>query len=254
MERLFFIPAMKTPEISEIICLLDKHAFPHEPQVCSSTEDVKFVNRLEKLVDDGCTPVLLGWGCCLTDKGYVFSRFDVPVPKGVVVFSNTVKESWLKQVARMINVDLNVSQKLKGYFSTWSFAQLRVKGFSSDEIMALMLEQFQSEGGTEADLAVVRRDVDRLTRNKMLVCVNLEKRLSLFPARFYIEEDCFSEGVDMAALVTFRDGTLPVYLGKASVVKALAKKFSGTVSGDAFYLEAAAQRNAFVAKVKKMYR
>lgn len=256
MEKLFFIPPIKTPEVLEIVSLLDKNAVAHEPQVCVSSETDEFIARLNKLVESGYQPVMLGWGCYCSDKNGGLEKLQQKVPDGVLVLQNTQKQSWLKQVAKMLNIELTVQQKLKGYLSTWSFGQLRAKGFSSEEILSLVREEFVAEGGSEADLAEIQRDIEHLSRVKLLVIVNLESRANLMPAKFYLEEYCFAEQLDVAALVTFRDGSLPAYIGKPSIAKDLCKKFAGTLegSGNIYCLSDGTCQNAFQKKIKSLYK
>ena len=256
MEKLFFIPQVKTPEVLEIVSLLDKNAVAHEPQVCVSSETDEFVARLSKLVENGCQPVMLGWGCYCSDKNGGFEKLQQKVPDGVLVLQNPPTQSWLKPVATMLNVGLTVHQKLTGYLSTWSFGQLRAKGFSSEEILSLVREEFLAEGGSNADLTEIQSDVEHLSRVKLLIIVNLKSHASLVPAKFYLEEYCLAEHLDVAALVTFRDGSLPAYIGKPSIAKDLRKKFAGDLEGcgNIFCLSDGTCQNAFQKKIKSLYK
>ena len=254
MAKLFFVPDLKTPEVKEIISLLEQKNVNYSFLKCKSDEVEAFVEKRRKEVEAGDQPIMLGWSCSLTDKGNVMLPIKARVPEGVLVLTNTVKASWLKQVAKLLGVDLCPLQKLKGYFSTWSFAQLRAKGFSAGEIAALVKEQFLAEGGSEVEMMQAEADVDKLWRVKMLVCTEVKSQKCLFPVKFFVEEFCFVEGIDTAALISFKDGALPVYFGKASVVKSLAKRFDGEIKNGIFFLRKESQKKSFTAMLKKMYR
>ena len=254
MAKLFFIPDLKTPEITEIISLLEQNNVNYVFLKCKSDEVGAFVERLKKEVEAGNQPIMLGESCSLIYKENKLMTIKLRVPEGVEVLTNTVKASWLKQVAKLLDVDLLPMQKLKGYFTTWSFAQLRAKGFSSEDIRSLVKEQFLAEGGTEAELIQTEADVAKLERLKMLVCANVENRKRLGPTKFFVEEYCFADRIDIAVLVSFRDGTLPVYFGKSSVVRSLAKRFEGEIKDGFFFLQKEEQKKSFMSAVKKMYR
>ena len=182
MEKRFFIREDKSLEMAEVANILKAKGFDVETLKCSKDDVKQFFADLQKLVENGVTPVLVGRKC--QDKDGSFFNLSTKVPDGVVLLLETAKDKpLLSQVAKMIDVHLTSSQKLKGLMNKLSFAELRNKGYAAKEIIACFDKQYLLQGGKQADIFDLRQAVESHSGTFPLVEVTIpmEKLLGLLP-------------------------------------------------------------------------
>ena len=251
MEKRFFIREDKSLEMAEVANILKAKGFDVETLKCSKDDVKQFFADLQKLVENGVTPVLLGRKC--QDKDGSFFNLSTKVPDGVVLLLETAKDKpLLSQVAKMIDVHLTSSQKLKGLMNKLSFAELRNKGYAAKEIIACFDKQYLLQGGKQADIFDLRQAVESRSGTFPLVEVTIpmEKLLGLLPA--YVGELAYYSGREPSILVSFEgDSNLPVFVGK-NIPNAL-KRFKGHTSAGMFFLEDKNQIKGFTQTVRKMF-
>lgn len=251
MEKRFFIREDKSLEMAEVVNILKENGFEVDTLKCSKDNVKQFFADLQKMVDDGITPVLVGRKCQNLDGD--FFNLSTKVPEGVVLLLETAKDKpLLQQVAKMIDVHLTSSQKLKGLMNKLSFAELRNKGYAAKEIIACFDKQYLLRGGRQADIFDLRQAVEahRGTFPLLEVTIPTERLLGLLPA--YVGELAYYSGKEPSILVSFEgNSNLPVFVGK-NIPNSL-KRFKGHTSAGMFFLEDKNQIKGFTQTVRKMF-
>lgn len=251
MEKRFFIREDKSLEMAEVVNILKENGFEVDTLKCSKDDVKQFFADLQKMVDDGITPVLVGRKCQNLDGD--FFNLSTKVPEGVVLLLETAKDKpLLQQVAKMIDVHLTSSQKLKGLMNKLSFAELRNKGYAAKEIIACFDKQYLLRGGRQADIFDLRQAVEahRGTFPLLEVTIPTERLLGLLPA--YVGELAYYSGKEPSILVSFEgNSNLPVFVGK-NIPNSL-KRFKGHTSAGMFFLEDKNQIKGFTQTVRKMF-
>ena len=251
MAKKFYVRDDKSLEMSEVGNILKEKGFEVDTLKCSKDDVKNFFADLKKMVDDGVTPVLVGRKCQNLDGD--FFNLSTKVPDGVVLLLETAKDKpLLQQVAKMVDVHLTSSQKLKGLMNKLSFAELRNKGYAAKEIIACFDKQYLLQGGKQADIFDLRQAVESHSGTFPLVEVTIpmEKLLGLLPA--YVGELAYYSGKEPSILVSFEgDSNLPVFVGK-NIPNSL-KRFKGHTSAGMFFLEDKNQVKGFTQTVRKMF-
>lgn len=251
MAKKFFIREDQSLEMAEVANILKAKGFDVETLKCSKDDVKKLFAGLQKMVDDGVTPVLVGRKC--QDNNGSFFNLSTKVPEGVVLLLETAKDKpLLQQVAKMIDIHLTSSQKLLGLMNKLSFAELRNKGYSAKEIIACFEKQYLMRGGKQADIFDLRQAVEahRGTFPLVEVTIPTERLLGLLPV--YVGELAYYSGKEPSILVSFEgDSNLPVFVGK-NIPNAL-KRFKGHTSAGMFFLEDKNQVKGFTQAVRKMF-
>ena len=251
MAKKFYVRDDKSLESVEIANILKEKGFEVDTLKCSKDDAKNFFADLQKMVDDGVTPVLVGRKCQNLDGD--FFNLSTKVPDGVVLLLETAKDKpLLQQVAKMVDVHLTSSQKLKGLMNKLSFAELRNKGYAAKEIIACFDKQYLLRGGRQADIFDLRQAVEahRGTFPLLEVTIPTERLLGLLPA--YVGELAYYSGKEPNILVSFEgDSNLPVFVGK-NIPNSL-KRFKGHTSAGMFFLEDKNQVKGFTQTVRKMF-
>ena len=251
MAKKFYVRDDKSLEMSEVGNILKEKGFEVDTLKCSKDDVKNFFADLKKMVDDGVTPVLVGRKCQNLDGD--FFNLSTKVPDGVVLLLETAKDKpLLQQVAKMVDVHLTSSQKLKGLMNKLSFAELRNKGYAAKEIIACFDKQYLLRGGRQADIFDLRQAVEahRGTFPLLEVTIPTERLLGLLPA--YVGELAYYSGKEPSILVSFEgDSNLPVFVGK-NIPNSL-KRFKGHTSAGMFFLEDKNQVKGFTQTVRKMF-
>ena len=247
----FYVREDQSLESVEIVNIIKAKGFDVETLKCSKDDVKQFFADLQKLVENGVTPVLVGRKC--QDNDGSFFNLSTKVPEGVVLLLETAKDKpLLQQVAKIVDVHLTSSQKLLGLMNKLSFAELRNKGYGSQEIIACFDKQYLMGGGKQADIFDLRQAVEahRGTFPLVEVTIPIKKELELLPA--YVGKLAYYSGKEPSILVSFSDeNTLPVFVGK-NIPNAL-KRFKGHTSAGMFFLEDKNQIKGFTQAVRKMF-
>lgn len=246
----FFIKKDGSLESDEIINIINSKNVKWDWLMCDKAKVKEFYQRLDDLVKNGVTPVLVGRKC--QDKDGAFFSLSLKVPEGVVVLCETAQDKELiKQVAKLLDYSLTPKQKLMGYLKRMTFAEMRNKGYASNDIIALFDEQFLKHGGTKQEIYDFRQAIENYGGRLPLLEIEISnpRLLELVPA--YVGEIAYYSRREPSVLVSFKDGTLPVLVSR-SIPKIVCKKFSGHSENGVFYLDAGCP-DVFIKRVREVY-
>ena len=246
----FYVKKDNSLESEEIVRIIKSQKQDWEWLICKRENTKEFYQKLSDLVQQGVEPILVGRKC--QDETGDFFDLSLKVPQGVVLMLETAKDKELiKQVAKVLDYPLTPKQKLMGYMKRMTFAEMRNKGYSSNEIIGLFDQQFIMHGGTKAEIDKFSLAVERYGGRFPLVELKIEhpRLLELVPP--YVGELSYYSGHEPSVLVSFEDGTLPALVTR-SIPSMLAKKFKGHSDSQAFYLDSG-NAEEFKNRVRKIY-